>query len=215
MSCLRLTYEETPTLFLESDREKIHAPELSVWVNPNATFEGVGIKTQTQGGPNWYFMSRDNGAAHGLAYDMDNNIVYEVNHPQNRNGLLHWLEGVFVNSVPTNGMRLDQTKSVAYQWNLNDKNQRADFWAREKGSNFLLAPVGVTNPAAATAWFQSQQGQAWNYNFFTNNCAHYAVQGMNAGGAGVNFIGPSPSSFPGAFTMSWSAGQAYPVPIGK
>jgi hypothetical protein len=50
MGCLRLTYdhEETPTLFLEEHPEKTHAPELQVWVNPDATFEGVGIKTLTQ-----------------------------------------------------------------------------------------------------------------------------------------------------------------------
>jgi hypothetical protein len=53
MGCLKLTYghEETPTLFLGSDREKIHSPDLQVWVNPDSDFLGVGIKTQTQGGP--------------------------------------------------------------------------------------------------------------------------------------------------------------------
>jgi hypothetical protein len=53
MGCLKLTYghEETPTLFLESDREKNQSPDLQVWVNPDSENFGVGIKTQTQGGP--------------------------------------------------------------------------------------------------------------------------------------------------------------------
>jgi hypothetical protein len=164
----------------------------------------------------WYFMSRDGSAAnaHGLAYDPSTGMIYEVNHPSRGHGLLLWLEGILLNSVPNNGNKFSETKSVAYQWNMTDDKQRADFWKREGGSVFSLSPVTITNPAAATAWFQSQQGTPWNYNFFTNNCAHYAVQGLNAGGAGVNFIGPKPSSFPIAPTMSWSAGQG-PVPIGK
>lgn len=160
-------------------------------------------------------MSRDAGAPHGLAYDPVNGVIYEVNHPAQKHGLLHWLEGILLNSVPTNGMNFDETKSVVYQWSRSNTKQWNEFWAREANSTFLLSPVTVTNPAAATAWFQSQQGTPWDYNFFTNNCAHYAVQGLNAGGAGVNFIGPKPSSFPVAPTMTWSAGQAYPVPIGK
>ncbi len=53
MGCLRLTYDhgEEPTLFLERAPEKIHAPELRVWVNPESEIFGVEIKTQTQGGP--------------------------------------------------------------------------------------------------------------------------------------------------------------------
>ena len=51
MGCLKLTYDFEPILFLEEHPEKIHAPDLQVWVNPDATFEGVGIKSLTQGGP--------------------------------------------------------------------------------------------------------------------------------------------------------------------
>lgn len=170
------------------------------------------------GGPDpqtWYFMSRDPGSPHGLAYDPNTGTIYEVNHPSRGHGLLLWLEGILLNSVPNNGNTFSETKSVAYQWKRSNTDQWSEFWKREAGSTFLLSPVTVTNPAAATAWFQSQQGTSFDYNFFTNNCAHYAVQGLNAGGAGVNFIGPKPSSFPIAPTMTWSAGQPYPVPISK
>jgi len=51
MGCLRLTYDCEPNLFLREQGEKFDAPELSVWVNPNATFEGVGEVVQTGGGP--------------------------------------------------------------------------------------------------------------------------------------------------------------------
>jgi hypothetical protein len=61
MGCYKLTYDhgEEPEFFLEQAPEKIHAPELSVWVNPNATFEGVEIKSQTQGGPQDGFINID------------------------------------------------------------------------------------------------------------------------------------------------------------
>jgi hypothetical protein len=51
MGCLRLTYdhEETPTLFLEQAPEKVEAPKLRVWVNPEGAFLGVGEETLTQG----------------------------------------------------------------------------------------------------------------------------------------------------------------------
>jgi hypothetical protein len=51
MGCLKLTYEETPTLFLEERPEKIDTVGLQVWVNPDATFEGVEIKSQNGGEP--------------------------------------------------------------------------------------------------------------------------------------------------------------------
>ncbi len=78
---------------------------------------------------------------------------------------------------------------------------------------FVKLFLTVTNPAAATAWFQGQTGNAWNYSLGFNNCAHYSVQGLNAGGAGINFPGSLPSNFPIAPTMTWTAGQPYPVPI--
>jgi hypothetical protein len=88
-------------------------------------------------------------------------------------------------------------------------------WEREEGNTYLLSPVNVTDPAAATAWFQGQAGKAWNYFLGANNCADYSVKGLNAGGAGINFYGPLPSSFPIAPTMTWAAAQPHPIQIGK
>ena len=51
MGCLRLTYEETPALFLEREPEKTDTPKWHVWTNPNSTFWGVGEVVQTQGDP--------------------------------------------------------------------------------------------------------------------------------------------------------------------
>jgi len=50
MGCLKLTYEETPTLFLEDQAEKTEVFELQVWVNPERDFLGVGEEVQTGGG---------------------------------------------------------------------------------------------------------------------------------------------------------------------
>jgi hypothetical protein len=51
MGCLKLTYDHEPHFFLQGQEEKIDTAGLQVWVNRNATFEGVEIKVQTQGGP--------------------------------------------------------------------------------------------------------------------------------------------------------------------
>jgi RHS repeat-associated protein len=166
---------------------------------------------KAQEGTTWYYMTRENGSPHGLAYDPSGGIIYEVNHPAQGHGLLHWLEGLLLNSVPNNGIKYDETKSVARQWNMRNANERAAFWEREKDSNFLLMPITVLDPTAATAWFQSRQGEAWDYNFFTNNCAHYSVQGLTAGGAAMNFTGPHPT-MAGTYTLSWSSGAA-PTPL--
>jgi hypothetical protein len=61
--------------------------------------------------------------------------------------------------------------------------------------------------SAATEWFASQNGKCCEHNFFTSNCAHYSVQGLNAGGACIDFSGPKPSSFPVVPTMTWSGSQ--------
>jgi RHS repeat-associated protein len=187
----------------------------STTTNNNSYSSGGDDKTEAEAGVSaqqgdpqtWYYMTRENGSPHGLAYDPVSGTIYEVNHPARAHGLLHWLEGLLLNSVPTNGIRFDETKSVSYQWKMTDPKSAAAFWEREKGSNFLLMPVTVSDPAAATAWFQSRQGGSWDYNFFTNNCAHYAVQGLNAGGGGVNFLGSHPT-MPGTYTMFWSSGAA-------
>jgi hypothetical protein len=53
MGCLKLTYDFEPILFLEEHPEKNQSADLQVWVNPDATFEGVGIKTLTQDDPTY------------------------------------------------------------------------------------------------------------------------------------------------------------------
>ena len=155
-------------------------------------------------------MSRE-GSPHGMVFDATGRYIYEINQVSDQS-VWEQLEGLIINSFPSNNVKANI--SVAYQY----KQGSADWsrlWAREKGmgSVFLLSPVTVSNPAAATAWFQGQTGNSWNYSIGANNCAHYSVQGLNAGGAGINFFGPIPASFPIAPTMTWTAGQPYPVPI--
>src|SRR5690606_33829366 len=97
-------------------------------------YTGAWVPAQ-QGDPQtWYFMSRDPGSPHGLAYDPNTGMIYEVNHPSRGHGLLLWLEGILLNSVPNNGNTFSETKSVPYQWNMTDEKQRADFWGREGSS---------------------------------------------------------------------------------
>jgi hypothetical protein len=169
--------------------------------------------SQTGGDPQtWYYMSRD-GSPHGMVYDPVGRYIYEINQVPGQSKL-EQLEGLILNSFPSNNVKANI--SVAYQYKQGSP-EWSRLWAREieMGSVFLLSPVTVSNPAAATAWFQGQTGNSWNYSLGASNCAHYSVLGLNAGGAGINFSGPMPSGFPIAPTMTWTAGQPYPVPIGR
>jgi hypothetical protein len=159
----------------------------------------------------WYYMSRDIGAPHGMVYDPIGGYIYEINQVPGQS-LLEQLEGLIINSMPSNNVKVNV--SVAYQYKRGSA-EWSSLWKREEGNSFLLSPVRLTDPATATAWFQGQAGKEWPYNLSANNCAHYSVQGLNAGGAGINFLGPLPSNFSIAPTMTWTAGQSYPVPIGK
>lgn len=138
-----------------------------------------------QGGPQtWYYMSRDVGDPHGMVYDPIGGFIYEVNQVP---GQSVWgqIERLIINSLSPD---FAQTKvSVAYQYKRGSA-EWSNLWAREEGNTFLLSPVTVPNPAAATAWFQGQTGNPWNYTLRTNNCADYSVQGLNAGGASVYLI---------------------------
>lgn len=49
MGCPRLTCDFEPNLFLQEQGGKTDAPELSVWVNPEGAFGGVGGEVLTQG----------------------------------------------------------------------------------------------------------------------------------------------------------------------
>lgn len=54
------------------------------------------------------------------------------------------------------------------------------FWNFGDGRGTLwLAPVTITNPAAATAFFEANTGQEWEYEFIGNNCKNYVCWGLS------------------------------------
>lgn len=177
--------------------------------------------SRPQGAANetWYFMSRSNGPAHAMAYDIKNNTIYEVNHPEAQNGepkdgFWNWIDGGMM-SMNTAGMQFDNRKSVAYKWNLDDKDSRADFNLKHPGYDYMLAPVTLTNPDAARFWFESQSNNAFDYWFPTNNCSDYSCFGLNEGGANINAGGlfVHPNQFPGEFTHVLKSGSIKPIPL--
>lgn len=148
-------------------------------------------------------MEKFQGGPHGLVYNPNTGMIYDVNHPNNgnTNGLNSWLNG--------------GQKSVGYKFNMKDKKEAAAFWAFGGGRGTLwLNAVTITNPAAATAFFKSQVGKEWDYNFFTNNCKHFAIQGFELGGANLTTGGPDPSIWYNSGTsMYWNSTMAAPAPV--
>ena len=149
-------------------------------------------------------MLKTDGGQHALAFDPYNNIIYEVNHPTGpdgkvKNGMLSWLTG--------------GPKSVGYQWNMSNPKQAAAFWSFNGGRGELqLAPVSISDPAAATAFFAGQTGETWDYNLFTNNCKNYAIQGFQLGGAQLNTGGPYPANWTNSqFIGYWNSSMAGPT----
>lgn len=99
MGCLKLTYEETPALFLGERPEKSDTIKWQVWVNPDSDFLGVGNR-QTQGseppsfgfGPGsdlWNSSSNYmtgigmavDGAAFSLGRALDKRLAYSARNP--------------------------------------------------------------------------------------------------------------------------------------
>jgi hypothetical protein len=84
-----------------------------------------------------------------------------------------------------------------------DADQSA-FWSFGDGRDMITwQSVNISNPQAATAFFESWVGQSWDYNFFTNNCKHYISQGLSLGGASINFSTNIPTEWPGTYVTPW------------
>lgn len=220
-----MTFEEYWTAFLEwnnydPDNPTVYQPEDQVWVSAPMTDEEMWASTAEamqeienekllKGDSQiWYYMYRDVGAEHAMVYDPVSEIIYEIN-GEPEVSTLENLEALFINSFSPNFAQI--RVSFGYQYERGSE-EWTSLWEREEGTEFLLSPVTVTNPEAATDWFQGWEGNAWPYNLPVNNCADYTCDGLKEGGADVSY-----SLFPSRFsiepTMSWTAGQDYPVKI--
>jgi hypothetical protein len=109
---------------------------------------------------------------HALGYDANENVFYEVQHPEG--GEVHGL----INSLKGGD------KSFGYKWNMSNDIEYRAFWDFLGGrSRVLLSPVDLPFKQNAIWFYNEHVGKAWNYNFFTNNCKHFVLQGFNKGGA--------------------------------
>jgi hypothetical protein len=155
------------------------------------------------GSETWYYMEKSQGGPHALVYNPNTGIIYDVNHPNNgnTNGLASWLKG--------------GEKSIGYKFDMNDPKQVAAFWKFGGGRGALfLSPITITNPAAATSFFESQNGKEWDYNLFMNNCKHFVITGMRNGGTRIITGGPDPSIWlNSSATLVWHAKMAKPAPV--
>jgi len=145
-------------------------------------------------GETWYYAFQN---GHALAYRPATNIFYEINHPTIKgkvvDGKISWLLG--------------GAKSQVYVWRMDDDKAAQAFWNfgtyNTTRPDLLLAPVQVSNPAAAVSFFETNVGGAYPYNVTYNNCQTYIMQGLGAGGA--NFGGVP------LFIGSWQSGADAPV----
>lgn len=67
----------------------------------------------------------------------------------------------------------------------------------------IFGAVNVPDPAAALQFMRNQVGQDWPYWLTSNNCKHFALEALNAGGAELSTRSMFPYAFDGTFTMKW------------
>ena len=149
-----------------------------------ATFGFYGVKINS-----WHDFF-----GHSLARS-PSGMVYEINHPDfgKKDGLLSWLLG--------------GVKSIVYEYKMNNDIEMAAFWDFGKGRDMVTWQlVYVPNTDAATSFFETPYNNgsdAWDYNFFTDNCKHYVLQGFNAGGAGLTTNTCIPREWTGTYVTPW------------
>jgi len=150
---------------------------------------------EASSGVEWYYGVDVGGFGHSIAWNSTTNTVYEINHPFN--GKIHGVVSRYYYHGP---------KTQGYKYDLDYKIDRDKFWGFRGGRESIeLYPVNVTNSQAATAFFESHIGpDSWDYNFFTNNCKHYVIQGFEAGGALITNKTCVPTEWPGQPTIIWT-----------
>jgi RHS repeat-associated protein len=180
--------------------------------NTTATAEGNGGSgpgnggdTGEDGAETWFYGYESGGMGHSVAYDPKTNTIYEINHPFNGTvrGEKNWFKG--------------GRKSEGYKYNMNDKDDRERFWNfRGNRGTLFLEPVSIPNAEITRGFFESYVGKGKDYNFFTDNCKHYVVNGFRKGGATLNnWISPEPSIgiTKVYFQFYWTKTAALPLPL--
>jgi RHS repeat-associated protein len=148
----------------------------------------------TRVGETWYYGVQRDGVGdvgHSLVRTVGG-IIFEINHPDygRTRGFKSWING--------------GPKAVGYRYDMSRDADQSAFWSFGDGRDMITwQSVNISNPQAATAFYESWVGQSWDYNFFTNNCKHYISQGLSLGGASINFSTHVPTEWPGAYVTPW------------
>jgi RHS repeat-associated protein len=149
-------------------------------------------KAQSQG-ETWYYGVQSSGVfdtGHAFAYNPNSGMIYEINHPSANPDDGPGSRGP---SSALSGTQSGNVVSIGYKYNMNTREGRESFLNFRGGRPPLVGvPIHVSNPQAATAFFESWVGQSWDYSFLTNNCKHFVGQGLSQGGASIIINSPSP-----------------------
>jgi len=131
----------------------------------NGNNESQTNTSQQETSQTWYYGYVDNGApGHSIVYNPNTNTIYEKNHPYG--GRIHGWKS----------WRKGGPKSQGYKYNMSNESDRQRFWNFRSGRGTIyLAPVTVSDPEKAIAFFEGNVGKDVGYNAFNNNCKHYCI----------------------------------------
>jgi hypothetical protein len=169
---------------LQGQEEKIDTAGLQVWVNPNATFEGVEIKTLTQGGPEFFSGGYDETDLHH-----DSQLLRKI------------AGGLLAVSLPLQqGFERASLYGRPPGWmTTNIRFDKAVF-----GKNIISRPLGVMNAVQAGKWANGLKiasktigvagvllaGYDINQNgFTTSNTLDLVMSGLAVSGFGTGIAG--------------------------
>ena len=151
--------------------------------------EGCGGDASSQGGF-LYYLAEWGGHGHSMVWNPYSNKVYEIHIPGygqdgNSKSMSFWLW------VTGQGDK----KAIRYVYDMateKDLFYLTSDRMHDGKIDIRYSKVWVPDINASINFFESNEGGAWNYALPYSNCKHYAIQGLEAGGAKIKWSGPVP-----------------------
>ena len=129
-----------------------------------------------------------------MVWNPYSNKVYEIHYPNSGvNRASAWRNLVWWASSHR------ERKAERYVYNMYNSYDRARFylvsdrdWNDDGIKDIRYAKIWVPDLRKSINFFELHVGEPWNYSLPTSNCKHYAIFGLEVGGAKIGWSGPVP-----------------------